>query len=238
MKGEYFSWLSHDDLYCPQKIEKQIEFLNNSGRKDLILFSRFDLINEKSEKLKTIFINSAGPGTFKVEITLANNINGCTLLIPSKCFTKHGLFNESLRTTQDYDMWFRLASTFDFVLMPEILIKSRQHEGQDTRKMKQIVLDECNDLLIGFLKELKKEEIIAFTKVPLWRSYLIFADSFQRRGFIKAGQSAINFLREMELTHGQKVMKRFILGYRTFFIYPISRNVKLLYKYAKLFQKV
>ena len=25
MKGEYFSWLSHDDLYLPEKIEKQVE---------------------------------------------------------------------------------------------------------------------------------------------------------------------------------------------------------------------
>ena len=25
MKGEYFSWLSHDDLYLPDKVEKQVE---------------------------------------------------------------------------------------------------------------------------------------------------------------------------------------------------------------------
>ena len=28
MKGEYFSWLSHDDMYKPEKIEKQIEAIN------------------------------------------------------------------------------------------------------------------------------------------------------------------------------------------------------------------
>ena len=27
MQGEYFSWLSHDDLYEPEKIKKQIEVL-------------------------------------------------------------------------------------------------------------------------------------------------------------------------------------------------------------------
>ena len=28
MNGEWFSWLSHDDLYYPEKIEKQIAFIN------------------------------------------------------------------------------------------------------------------------------------------------------------------------------------------------------------------
>ena len=28
MTGEWFSWLSHDDLYYPEKIEKQIAFIN------------------------------------------------------------------------------------------------------------------------------------------------------------------------------------------------------------------
>ena len=27
MKGEWFSWLSHDDFYYPSKIEKEVEFL-------------------------------------------------------------------------------------------------------------------------------------------------------------------------------------------------------------------
>ena len=28
MKGEWFSWLSHDDLYYPDKAEKQITYIN------------------------------------------------------------------------------------------------------------------------------------------------------------------------------------------------------------------
>lgn len=42
MKGEYFSWLSHDDYYYPQKIEKQIEAIEKSGDKTAIAHSNFD----------------------------------------------------------------------------------------------------------------------------------------------------------------------------------------------------
>ena len=32
--GEWISWLSHDDLYYPNKIEKQVVFLNDLLKKD------------------------------------------------------------------------------------------------------------------------------------------------------------------------------------------------------------
>jgi glycosyltransferase involved in cell wall biosynthesis len=39
MRGEYFSWLSHDDVYYPDKIETQVEYINKSENQYLILFS-------------------------------------------------------------------------------------------------------------------------------------------------------------------------------------------------------
>jgi hypothetical protein len=35
MTGEYFSWLSHDDLYYEDKVKRQIETLLNLGEKNL-----------------------------------------------------------------------------------------------------------------------------------------------------------------------------------------------------------
>ena len=49
MTGEYFSWLSHDDVYYPEKIEKQIQFLSQLKNKDVILYSNYSFINENSE---------------------------------------------------------------------------------------------------------------------------------------------------------------------------------------------
>ncbi|WP_032139571.1 glycosyltransferase family 2 protein, partial [Rickettsia tamurae] len=38
MKGEYFSWLSHDDIYYPNKIEHQVNILNKLDNKDTIIY--------------------------------------------------------------------------------------------------------------------------------------------------------------------------------------------------------
>ena len=44
MTGDYFSWLSHDDLYYPEKIEREVNYLieNNLVGTKTILYSNFD----------------------------------------------------------------------------------------------------------------------------------------------------------------------------------------------------
>ena len=48
MEGEYFSWLSHDDVYLPRKIETQIKFLasNQLQSEKVILFANYELIDK------------------------------------------------------------------------------------------------------------------------------------------------------------------------------------------------
>src|SRR5262245_7173783 len=36
MQGEFFSWLSHDDMYTPDKIEKQVAAVQGSGQKSVV----------------------------------------------------------------------------------------------------------------------------------------------------------------------------------------------------------
>ena len=88
MKGEYFSWLSHDDIYYPNKIERQIEELKNID-KDNILYSGFELINDKSEFLYAWEIASTNEyrklnNSFYA--LLLSGLNFCSLLIPKKAF--------------------------------------------------------------------------------------------------------------------------------------------------------
>ena len=46
MQGEYFSWLSHDDVYSPQKIEKQLEAVLQSGNPAALVQAEYEFYNE------------------------------------------------------------------------------------------------------------------------------------------------------------------------------------------------
>ena len=161
MKGEYFSWLSHDDVYYTNKIERQIEELKNID-KDNILYSGFELINDKSEFLYAWEIAS------KNEYRKLNNsfyalllsgLNGCSLLIPKKAFYEVDFFNEDLKCTQDYDLWFKIFKNgYKIKYMPEVLLQYRIHESQDTKLKLKSVIEEGNKLWIYMISNLSEDD--------------------------------------------------------------------------------
>jgi glycosyltransferase involved in cell wall biosynthesis len=158
MKGEYFSWLSHDDEYLPQKIEKQIEYLKNLKNKDIILFSNYLFINDKSQDfMKPVIHNHALLIEKPIYSLYRGCINGITLLIPKKCFDLCGKFNSKLRCTQDYDMWLRMMGKFDFIHMEDVLTKTRLHGAQDTNKNPNVII-EGNDLWLKMIKKVTDDD--------------------------------------------------------------------------------
>lgn len=151
MKGEYFSWLSHDDVYLPDKIERQIRQLQQYGR-DVILYGDHNFIDEASRHLSVKRIKAPHPAEFRLSLLYSHPVHGCTLLIPRRFLLESGLFNEALRTTQDYDLWFRMAERHEFVHMPEILINSRTHSQQGTKATRTLFKKECAELYLNLLK--------------------------------------------------------------------------------------
>ena len=136
MTGDYFSWLSHDDAYYPEKVEKEIEFLkeNNLLNERVILYSDYDLMNEKS-KITDHVVKDHEMLELKPEYALLRgSVNGLSLLIPKKAFNECGNFDESLRCAQDYDLWYKMMKKgYKFIHMPEILVITRIHAKQDTK---------------------------------------------------------------------------------------------------------
>ena len=159
--GDYISWLSHDDLYKPNKLEEQVKVLNTLEDKTTILFSNVELIDEHGDIIAiTNYANQIGvktlcQGTYPV---IKGTVNGCATLIAKKCFEKVGPFDEKLRTTNDYDMWMRLFKEFKSLLIEKPLIQYRIHKNQDTNKSPYIV-KEANELWTGIINELDEEQI-------------------------------------------------------------------------------
>jgi len=191
MKGEYFSWLSHDDKYFPKKIEKQMEFIFNHYFADVILYSDIQYIDSESNFISFYKFKHYSPENFRPAFIKEGLIHGCTLLIPRRCFVKCGNFNTELRTTQDYDLWFRFSEEFRFVHMPEIYVYSRIHENQDTKKLQKIVFDERDNLHLHFIKNIREDEINRFSNGDKAGYYISFAKRMDALRCIKAKKIAL-----------------------------------------------
>ncbi len=191
MRGEFFSWLSHDDVYYPNKVERQVARFRELGRSDVILYSDFDLIDSRGNLITAVRIPEISPFAFRFRLAAGSFLHGCSLFVPRAAFDRCGLFDENLRTTQDYDLWFKMSFKYDFVQMRETLIQGRMHPGQGTRTMRASVREENNALLCRFLDGISRDELRAASGQALPLAYLSLARRFFRRGFRRAGRKAL-----------------------------------------------
>ena len=151
MTGEWFSWLSHDDLYVPQKLEKQMEYLQQMNfpmelLQKQVFFSAFDLIDgdgktirranqKKDVKLAERLERFSSNAELIAEPT-RYNFNGCSCLVHKSAFECVGFFDEKLRLLNDIDMWFRLyAAGYQVHYLPLPLVKGRIHAKQVSRSI-------------------------------------------------------------------------------------------------------
>lgn len=160
MNGQYFSWLSHDDIYAPQKIEKQIEILQKVDP-STILYGGYELINENSEKFAAINPGAVYPED-KLNIPLfpllRGLINGCTLLIHKSHFDRVGQFDTALKSTQDYDLWFKMFRDAKLRFQRGFYVKSRSHPAQGTNTMPKHEED-CSNLWIHMMDNITDSEM-------------------------------------------------------------------------------
>ncbi len=151
MKGEWFSWLSHDDLYYPEKISRQIEYmqsldLEEDELKNHFFFCACDFIDADGKYIKKARPSESEAMYKHIEALRGNeyliaeptkyNFYGCGCLIHKSVFERVGLFDESLRLINDMDMWYRIyAGGFRLHFIPEALIMGRLHSDQISRSI-------------------------------------------------------------------------------------------------------
>lgn len=162
MQGEYFCWLSHDDIYYPHKVEYSINALYRHGDMTAPVFGDADIIDLYKQRLIRWLANDG-----HANVKLANGVysllygvvNGNTVMLHRSVFEQCGLFDPRLRTTQDYDMWFRAFRGRELVYVNKPLVKYRIHTNQTgvtdlTHNAAQ------EELRLGFYQALLEDEIV------------------------------------------------------------------------------
>ena len=134
MTGDYFSWLSHDDVYLPNKVEHQVNCLKSLSDPNTVIYSDYQLIDSKSHVFSTVSIAEKVSSNVLYDLIAHQAIHGCAMLIHRDAFKKCGYFDVSLPTTQDYDLWVRMAQVLPFKYCPGVIIQSRQHPEQGSRQ--------------------------------------------------------------------------------------------------------
>lgn len=123
--GEYLSFIDADDLWTPDKLERQLKALQDNPEAG-VAYSWTDYIDESGEPLP-------GGQHFKYthhvyeRLLLGDFIgSGSNPLIRQEAFSQVGNFDESLLGGQDWEMWIRLASKYQFTVVTATQVLYRQ----------------------------------------------------------------------------------------------------------------
>jgi len=155
-RGKYIAFLDGDDIYLPEKTEKQVKFLEKHRDVDIV-YGDMKVLNidgkerivrsiEFKENPKKILLESRKRKDLKEikpSLLLSSDekrfIPGCSVMLRKKVFNKIR-FDENLKNSEDYDLWFQMIGKgFKFAKMNFVTYIYRQHQQQKSRDKEKML---------------------------------------------------------------------------------------------------
>ncbi len=167
-RGQYIAFLDSDDEYLHNKLELQINKFQETPGNVGIIYSGYYIIYESDSYHEVVLPEYKG-NLFDI-LLKHNRIGSSTPLVRKECFDSCGLFDESLPSCQDWDMWLRISTKYDFDFANEPLAKAHNHGNQISTNIESKILSR---------EKLLEKYKLYIVKEPKTASYL-----YQRLGFL------------------------------------------------------
>jgi len=158
-KGDFICRQDGDDISRPNRLEKQMNALNDGY--DLVL-SNYGKIDENSNEINDMWItdiNMATVDDIKNNIHKRNYIVGGAPMWTRKVFERIGYFDEKLKVAQDYNYWIRILKLFEPTKLGDVLYYHRKHGNSHRLKTSKYMKDD--NITIGY-NELAQQRALEY----------------------------------------------------------------------------
>jgi glycosyltransferase involved in cell wall biosynthesis len=135
--GKYVAYLDDDDYYYPQHLDVLYRFILEKSAKVVYTDSLNAIQEMRGSQWITVRTNLMYSSDFDMSKMLVENyIPTLCILHERSCLEKTGLFDESLRSHEDWDMWIRLMYHFTPVHLAQVTseytTRINNQQGQST----------------------------------------------------------------------------------------------------------
>jgi glycosyltransferase involved in cell wall biosynthesis len=204
-KGKYIAWMGGDDLMLPEKIRKQVEFMEKNLN-CTICYHNLEVFDSDTGKILSYFNDEKNiyEGNIKTTIKYGTFNGACSSMVRRD---KSAVFDETLPVASDWLYWIdTLANGGEIRYIDEVLGRYRRHHNNVTRdisKLNQNIIDHLNSINI-LLK-----------KYPQYKDEIFFRASFLYRGL----RFKIDYKTALKLSFAYKMNLKSLIG---LFLYYLS----------------
>ncbi len=131
--GEYIAFLDSDDVWHPEKLEIQVNYLNKNQDVLMVCNGRIKFMDTEEIEIKksNYFIEKKVVDCHT--ILHRNPIHCSSVLVRKNAFPRSGLFTPGMISAQDTELWARIAKVGTIVLGEESLSWLRTHDKNTTK---------------------------------------------------------------------------------------------------------
>jgi glycosyltransferase involved in cell wall biosynthesis len=136
-KGEFITFLDADDLWSPDKLALQVQALLDNPKAG-VAYSWTYYLDDKTG-LKHC-IKPRVQGSVHRKLLQKNFIGsiGSNILVRAVAIEKLGGFDATLSYAEDWEFCLRLATQWEFVVVPQPQVTYRQYSGSSSSKFQEI----------------------------------------------------------------------------------------------------
>lgn len=136
-RGEWIAFLDDDDYWFPRKLEKQFRALAEQDGD--FAYCGVIVVDDDNQTVSTL--PAVARESLLNDLVWGNLLSTPTVIVRRSLFDQTGLFDEMLRTGEDWDLWLRLAANGRGVCVSEPLVAV--HHSQRNPKQYHLSLHEA-----------------------------------------------------------------------------------------------
>lgn len=169
-RGKYLAIMDSDDISHPERIERQVAYLENHPAIDVVGTFYVQFSENRKKKVAVPFIQ---PEELKLMLLFYNPIANPSVIMRKETLDKYQLrYDEDYFVAQDYQLWSQLIKVGNICILPEYLLFYRfGHENiskksnEKKRQQRKKLIDRIHiDLLSYYGIPLDENEVASFNE--------------------------------------------------------------------------
>lgn len=158
-QGDYIARMDADDISHPNRLKKQVEYLNKNPDVGVV-----GTRGHRFGDVKRQFNVPLNHDDIKAGLLTGNTLGHPTVMGRIEVFKKFP-YNENFRTSQDYELWSRIIWSTKVVNLSERLFKYRVHKEQVSSQKKEMQDNAANIVRHKMLQRISNEFSIEDAKI-------------------------------------------------------------------------